>query len=255
MRRALFRIHLALARSTGLLLLAWSLSGLVMLAAPLLQTALPSPRPDLPPPPALDATGLLSPSALPLPNQIRSLQLRSFEGARWYEVTDHEGSRSAWDAARGHPVAPYLDEARLCAWLDRQLAGSAWRRSARPTWLEAHDDHYRRGDLPVWRVPLEGPGGWWLYLGAQDARVEKATDSRERLMRWLGMGAHTWNLRWIKERADPWRRLALCALVALPLAGMAGLSLWLLQLREQTRGTSSRSPAAPSPHRALDPGP
>lgn len=236
MRRRLFDWHLTLGSFTGALLLIWSLSGIAMIAEPLIHRAVGTERPKLAAPSVEPGAFRVAASALPVQGPVAAVALRQFAGRSWYQVLRPDGTREGYDAATGRAVPALLDAADVAGHVDRALQGTAWKRRGEPVPLAEPDDFYRRGDFPAFRVDLDGPGALVVYVSALDGSAQKWTDRPERFVRWIGMGVHTWNVQAFRKHAETARRTLLCLGVGLPLAVMAALSLWLLVLRNRSRG-------------------
>lgn len=236
MRRRLFDWHLTLGSFTGALLLIWSLSGIAMIAEPLIHRLVGTERPRLAAPSVDPRAFSLPASGLALEGPVAAMALRQFAGRSWYQVLRPDGTREGYDAATGRAVSALLDASDVAGHVDRALQGTEWKRRGEPVALTEPDDFYRRGDFPAFRVDLEGPGALVVYVSALDGSAQKWTDRPERFFRWIGMGVHTWNVQAFRKHAETARRTLLCLGVGLPLAVMAALSLWLLVLRNRTRG-------------------
>lgn len=236
MRRRLFDWHLTLGSFTGALLLIWSLSGIAMIADPLIHRVVGTERPKVAAPTVDPRAFALPASALPVQGPVAAVTLRQFAGRSWYQVLRPDGSREGYDAGTGRPVRALLDATDVAEHVDRALQDTDWKRRGEPVLLTEADDFYRRGDFPAFRVDLEGPGALVVYVSALDGSTQKWTDRPERFVRWIGMGVHTWNVQAFRRHAETARRILLCLGVGAPLAVMAALSLWLLVLRNRSRG-------------------
>lgn len=233
MRKQLYHWHVTLGRVAGVLLVIWATSGLITVVepmiSPLAETSLPqlqAPRVD----PALFARGPAQ--AIPAGVAPASVAARSWKQRAWYEVTTTDGATQAYDAATGKTTEPFLTPDEVGEMLAAWLSGSAWTTRGIER-LDNFDDHYRKGPLPVYRVRLEGPGGYVLYVDARTGHLEKKTTTTGRFLRWAGLGVHAWNLQAFRKSWDVWRRSALALCVALPLLVMAVVSVWLLRVRDQ----------------------
>lgn len=233
-RRRVFDWHLAIGRFTALLILVWAFSGSMITLEPMLSEHFGPAFPKLKAP-ALDAAAFRVPPAAVLGSDFAALALRQFAGRSWYEATRADGSVAAFDARSGRPVDPLVPAAALRTELGRRLAGTAWTPGEPRLQLE-HDDVHRKGRLPVYRVPMEGPGGVVAYFYARDGGVERVTTRVSRALRWLGLGLHTWNVQYVMKHHDDARVLALVFLVALPLIGTALAAYLLLYLRRKAAG-------------------
>lgn len=251
MRKQLYQWHVTLGRWAGVLLVIWAASGFITVVEPMISSLAEKPLPKLQAPTVDPTLFVLSPSqAVPTGAAPVSVAARASKRRAWYEVTTADGATVGFDAATGKPAEPFLkpDEARdmLSAW----LSGSDWtlRDVER---LDDFDDHYRKGPLPVYRVGLDGPCGYVLYVDARSGSVEKKTTTTARFLRWAGLGVHAWNLQAFRKPWDVWRRCALALCVALPLLVMAVLSVWLLRVRDQ-QARRPRRAEKPSPAASRD---
>lgn len=110
------------------------------------------------------------------------------------------------------PIAAAVAKAKAEAW----LAGSAWSLKGEPELLKSFDEHYKSGELPVFRVELEGPGGFVAYLSGRDGRTVSSISRLSRVLRWAGLTLHTFGFGLLKSKYDTVRRLAIPLIVALP---------------------------------------
>lgn len=230
MRRFLFDWHLRLGQFAGTLILIWSASGALMTLDPVVRRAFDAEPPKVKGAPVDGARFTYPVSRLPVVG-VSAVALRTFAGRSWYEARWPDGRVAGFDAATGAPVPAEItaDEAR-----DRiaKVLPSKWTVLGIDT-LTANDDHYRPTDFPAYRLALAGPGAPVLYLSSRDGSVLKSTTRWSRGVRWLGMGVHTWNPEALKRAFDTPRRLALAALVALPLFLLALISYALLYRRRE----------------------
>jgi len=238
MHSRLYKWHLALGRVAGVLMLVWALSGIAMIVEPLACKALDAPLPGIKPAPLRAEAFRVAPAGLALAGPAVGIAPRQTAGRAWYEVTYGDGKRAGFDAVTGGATDAYRSSEEGLEETRAGLAGSAWTVSG-ATLIEAIDDDYRKGDLPAWRIPLTGPGATVLYLSARDGSVQRVSTRTSRAFRWLGLGIHTWNLEALKRSFDGGRRVLLCALVGMPLALMAALSIWLLRSRDRRAAASN----------------
>lgn len=229
MRRRLFDWHLTLGLFGGFLMLVWSLSGGLMILDPVLRRAFDAKPPKVAARP-VDAAAFSFPAARLPAAGAEAVSLRSFGGRSWYEVRWKGGKTAAFDSATGGSVPAELTPEEARGFLDAELGPKGWR-AASVERLAQHDDHYRSGELPVLRAVMIGPGSPWYYLSSRDGSSLKSATLAARGLRWAGFGVHTWNAAVIKRSADDARRFGLALLVALPLASLAAVSLWLYWLR------------------------
>ncbi|MBI3299255.1 MAG: MFS transporter [Elusimicrobia bacterium] len=229
-RKLLFRWHVGLGKFGGALILIWALSGTVMTVQPMLLRALDPGFPSLRAEPA--DLGAFSVPPARLGSKTASASLRTFRGRSWYELTLADGAVEAYDSRTGAPVAALLSEAEVVVGLAERLAASRWTTGA-AVLMDRHDDQYRKGRLPVYKVRMSGPGAVVLYISARDGGVESVTTRWSRLIRWLGLGVHTWNFAAVMRRHDDERGLALAALVSVPLAALAAIAYALLAARSR----------------------
>lgn len=229
MRRFLFDWHLKLGLFAGVLILIWSASGALMIIDPVLKRSLDVEVPKFKTVPVDGARFSFPASRLPVAGA-SAVSLRSFAGRSWYEARWPDGRVAGFDAATGAPVP-----AEIPADVVRERIAKA----LPPKWtvlgidtLHANDDHYRPTDFPAYRLALAGPGAPVLYLSSRDGSVLRTTSRWSRVVRWLGMGVHTWNLEVWKRASDESRRWALTVLVALPLTALALVAYALMAYRK-----------------------
>lgn len=248
MRRKLFDWHLTLGYGVAFVMIVWSVSGAAMILDPLVRRAADGSTPVLRPE-GLNAADYAYPvSQLPLDGSA-SVSLRRLGGRAWYEAKGRDGKVRAFDARTGAPVSGESPADEVRAAVSGMLAGSAW--SVRGlTRVDGPDDHYRNGEYPAYRVALDGPSGVELYVSARDAAPLKTTTRMSRFFRWLGMGVHTWNLQAFKSSADAVRRWSLALLIALPVGGLAILSLVLFSMRKKALAAAVALAVAAAPVQA-----
>ncbi len=251
MRKRLIAWHITLGRLASWLMILWALSGVAMILEPMATKWLDPNFPRLGPA-AVDPALFLEPPGrlLELREPVASITLRQFGARAWYEIRHLNGSVVGMDARTGAEVPAFLTAAELEVKLTGQLGGSRWKLAGKPELRSAYDDHYRKDDLPVYRVVLQGPGSLVLYCSARDGSVAKTTTLWSRLFRWLGLGLHTWNAQYFKEHHDGPRRWLLVLLVALPILAMGVLAQLLLRPQNR-RGREERKPRV---HKAPPPG-
>lgn len=230
MRKRLIRWHINLGRAASLLMILWALSGMAMTLEPLALKGLDPKFPRLGPM-AVDPSAFSRPPAelMLLREPLASMAFHQSPRRAWYLVRLLDGRVLGIDATTGREVQPYLTVEELRTKLDNQLAGSRWKLSDPPVLLTEFDDQYRKEPLPVYRVRLEGPSQVVVYCSAEDGSLLKVTTLWSRFFRWVGLGAHTWNLQYFKANYDGWRRWGLVLLVALPILLMGVLAQLLLR--------------------------
>lgn len=249
MRSFAFDGHLNLGRFAAALMLIWALTGAAMTLDPILRRGLDPKLPAAPKPAVKPASFRFSPSRLPVPSA-KSVQLRQIGSRAWFEVEDGKGQVLAFDAITGKRVAPFLSQAELRGTINAALVDGRWT-AVDAELVTAFDDHYKSGELPIYRAALDGPGGVILYVSPRDGSWVKTTTRWSRFFRWLGMGVHTWNLRLLKDHADDARRWSLVLLVAAPLAALAIASYTLLYLRRRARRQAVVKTPIPEPKKVL----
>lgn len=232
-RKRFYHWHVALGRLTGVLLVIWAASGLVTVIEPMLAPLFEKPLPKMQVP-RVDPALLALPPLRAIGDGVspNAITARTWKSRGWYEVTNADGTTVGFDATTGQPVDPFLTSVEVREMLMVALSGSAWAVRALER-LDDFDDHYRKGPLPVYRVGLDGPCGYVVYVDARCGNVEKKTTTLARLLRWAGLGLHAWNLQAFRKTWDTWRRGALALGVAVPLLLMAVLSVGLLRMRDQ----------------------
>jgi hypothetical protein len=119
-------------------------------------------------------------------------------------------------AAPPPPTPPAISAAEAKAKGEAWLTGSAWSLAGEPEFMRSYDEHYKSGELPVYRVALAGPGGFIAYLSGRDGRTVAASSRLARVLRWTGLTLHTFGFGLLKSRYDTARRLAIPVVVALP---------------------------------------
>lgn len=247
-RKRLIAWHITLGRLASWLMILWAVSGVAMILEPMATRWLDPEFPRLGPV-AVDPAAFLDPPGrlLELREPVASITLRQFGARAWYEIRHLDGRVAGMDARTGADCSPFLTTAELAEKLRGQLGGSRWKLSGQPELRKAYDDHYRKDDLPIYRVPLEGPGSLVLYCSPRDGSVVRISTLWSRLFRWLGLGLHTWNAQYLKEHHDGPRRWLLVLLVAVPILAMGLLAQMLLRPqarrgREERKGRIRKSP-------------
>jgi hypothetical protein len=211
-------------------MILWALSGIAMTLEPIALKALDPSFPKLGPL-AVDPDAFARPVSelMLLREPVASVSFRQTSERAWFLVRMLDGRVVGVDARSGAEVSPYLTTDELKTKLANQLAGSRWSLADRPVLLRRYDEQYRKDQLPVYRVRLDGPARVVLYCSPEDGSVLKVTTLWSRFFRWAGMGLHTWNSQYLKENYDGWRRWGLVVLVALPLLAMGVLAQMLLR--------------------------
>lgn len=215
--------HMTLGAFTGFIVLWMAATGAVTIAGPLLKKKL---EPRLPQPPAQEgfAAHTLSlaqaeaalAAARPAFRPVSALARRG-AGRAWYEFEDGSGSLAAVDGRTGALVDPFISAAEARSAFERWLAGSEWSVAAQPVLLNAYDEQYRKGEVPVYRVRLHGPGHFDAFVSARDGRPVEGLSRLSRVIRWAGIGMHTFGFGLLKSKYDSVRRVAMPLFVALPI--------------------------------------
>jgi drug/metabolite transporter superfamily protein YnfA len=215
--------HMTLGAFTGFVILWMATTGAITIAGPLLKKKL---EPHLPPAPSQEgfAAHTLSlaqaeaalAAARPGFRPVSALARRG-AGRAWYEFENGYGALAAVDGRSGAPVEPFISPAEARAAFERWLAGSEWSVASEPVLLTAYDEQYRKGEVPVYRVRLKGRGDFDAFVSARDGRPVEALSRLSRVIRWAGIGMHTFGFGLLKSKYDSVRRVAMPLFVALPI--------------------------------------
>ncbi|MBI3299256.1 MAG: hypothetical protein HYZ75_13895 [Elusimicrobia bacterium] len=179
--------------------------------------------PALPPLPAADPAGfVLSPAeaaeALGPGAAVKRMEARWGGGEAWYAFVLADGSEAAVSAADGKPLPPVRDGAWVSAAAARWLEGSPWSPKGAAVPVTEFDDLFRKGELPAYRLELDGPGGFVVYLSARDGRLIPTYGEFSRLERFLERriyGVHALDFGFF-SRHETLRRALLIAFVTAP---------------------------------------
>lgn len=228
-------LHMTLGAVTGFVVLWMATTGAVTIAGPLLKKKL---EPHLPPAPAQEgfaahtlslaqaeaALAASRPGYRPV-----SAVARRGAGRAWYEFEDASGALAAVDGRTAALIEPFISPAEARAAFERWLAGSEWSVASEPVLLRAYDEQYRKGEVPVYRVRLNGRGGFDAFVSARDGRPVEALSRLSRVVRWAGIGLHTFGFGLLKSKYDSVRRVAMPLFVALPIIlSVLAAMLWSL---------------------------
>lgn len=231
MRRFVFDAHIQLGRVAGAFVLLWSLTGALMILDPVFRRGLDR-APKTPIPARVDAAKISAAALRAAAGPAAAVRLRTAGDRTWVEVERPGGKLEAYDAADGMPTHALIDSDEARSLVGAALPAGKWsvRELER---IDAFDYHYKAGELPAYRVTLDGPGGIVLYVSARDGSWQKTTTFWARAFRNLGMGLHTWNWQFLRGPLDDYRRWALSLLVGLPCAALGLLGFILLRLRKK----------------------
>ncbi len=215
--------HMALGAVTGFVVLWMATTGAITIAGPLLKKKLDPKLPDFPSQAGFadltvslaDAERALA-AARPDFRPVSAVARRG-AGRSWHEFTDASGELAAVDGRTGALADPLISPAEARASFDRWLAGSKWTVVSEPVLLNAYDEQYRKGELPAYRVRLDGPGTYDAFVSARDGQPVDALSRLSRFVRWAGIGMHTFGFGLFKSRWDSERRVLMPLLIAFPI--------------------------------------
>jgi hypothetical protein len=145
-------------------------------------------------------------------------RLHSMDQSAWYEFEFADGSLIALSAIDGKRRPLFATPEEITAHANRWLLSTAF--SVQSTVLQtSHDTLYRQGELPVYRVELNGPKKLRLYLSARDGqlagRVNRITRLERLMEHWL-YESHSLDFRFLSGR-DGLRAALLILFFTLPL--------------------------------------
>lgn len=159
------------------------------------------------------------------------------EGEPGY-VIHLEGQRSFWvDAVTGVPRGE-LDSSRA-----RQIAAGAVHETAAITSVErlTHYDTYyyarphREMPLPAWRVSFADPTSSAIYLDAVSGKPVGYVDTETRWYRWLRDGLHSFDFPGINDKRPLWDLVLLPLMLGGTIAAFTGVWLLVRRLRRMAR--------------------
>ncbi|MGX7708813.1 PepSY domain-containing protein [Methylobacterium sp. Gmos1] len=221
LKRWLHLGHRWLGIATGLLVVAWFASGLVMLAVGF-PTLTHAERVAALSPLRLDAVRLSPQEALERSGSTRfpetlTLAMRGPEPAYW--ITRGDGERRALSAATGEAFPPLTAEDAAALAATHPLARTVTDLGpvTRDQWtVTARYDPLR----PFRRVALGDPAGTELYLSVATGELALDTTRTERVWNWVGAIVHWIYLTPLRARAGLWQDVVLW-ISGLALAGAA----------------------------------
>lgn len=167
------QIHRWIAYVLGALVLIWIVTGVVMMFPPPPTTRMAAADVIHPEEAARTPAEALQTLALGEP-VVRSLTLRPLAGRLVYDFTLPNGSHAFVDAKTAQRVA--FDDSLARTLLAAVVPDGAAARSM--TRLDAHDDQYRFGGLPVYRFELNDAAGTLVHIAADG--VVSSTSRRGR---------------------------------------------------------------------------
>lgn len=231
--RLLHLAHRWLGTASGVLILAWFVSGLVMLYVPF---------PKLDTDERVSRQAPLQPDALTVspaqaatacPGKLRGARLAMALGRPVYHFSGTDAACSVW-ADTGEPVVvtPELARASAEAFLPGAKLGTV-EPTLRDQWTVYSTYRPHR---PLLRIPADDAAGSVLYVSSRSGEVVAHTTRFERGWSWLGTVPH-W-LYFTPLRGDDtslWRQLVLWLPVPALLTVAAGLALGLQRLRLRRR--------------------
>jgi uncharacterized iron-regulated membrane protein len=228
LKRWLYLTHRWVGIVTCLLFAMWFVSGLVMLYVPF---------PELKPSEWLAGQQPIAWSEVKIGPEtvtkdhgdIRSLALEMQGGLPVWRLSGWDGSRAAYRASDGQPVARVgREEAQRIA----SLFGRAPAASAR---LIYNDQWTVPGsydkDRPLWKVSLADSAGKVIYVSSRSGAVVLDTNRRERFWNWLGSIPHWLYPRALRELPDAWRQVVLWVSGPCIIGALAGAVIGILRLR------------------------
>lgn len=240
MFRILAKVHQWLGATVGLAVLAWLLSGLVLLFVPyprLTETEWFAAAPAV----ALDECKIEPArllSMLAVPSGIEHLRV-VMVGARPAAVATYLDGRSAarW-ADTGEPVR--IGTAEHARRIVEQIEGESPAVDLAliddDVWtVHQRFDPYR----PLWKVEVEGTLGRVLYLSSITGEFVQDTERWERGWNLMGATVHWWYLPWLRRQWDVWDVVvwwtSAAGFVMVLAGGLLGLTSWRHRIRKGER--------------------
>lgn len=179
------RIHKWFAVTAGAFILAWFVSGLVMLLSPLFIGAGQNIRREGIPPLRFKEVRVSVPQAIAaLEDKIRgevtvnSVQIREVKDILAYEISLGNGSSYLVDAQSGELFTVSRELAEEIA--RDHFSGDG--KIASTILLTGRDYHYL-GRLPVYKIRFDDDQSTWIYVSAATGRVEGRSNRSSRLLR------------------------------------------------------------------------
>lgn len=247
-KRWLFLGHRWLGIGTGLLFVAWFLSGLVMMYVGFPSLTETERRAGLPPV-AWDEVAIGPGAALAaagIDGLPRDLRLGMLAGRPVYRITGWDGRRSTVAARDGTRIdAVSAGEALAVAARDpRAAAPSLIGEVGRDQWsVTARFDPLR----PFHLIALGDAEDTRLYVSARTGEIVLDTTRSERIWNWLGAVTHWIYPTPLRAEADLWRDVVLWVSGVAALNAGAGLVAGILRLRLRRRYPTG----AATPYRGL----
>ena len=234
--RLLRLLHLAhrwLGIASGLLILAWFVSGLVMLYVPFpkLDTEARVARLAALQPDSLAVSPARAAEACPTP--ARGARLAMALGRPVYHFSGGETACSVWaDSGEALVVTPELARAVAQAFLPGARLG-AIEAVERDQWTVYSTYRPHR---PLLRIPVDDDAGSVVYVSSRSGEVVALTTRFERGWSWLGTVPHWFYFTALRgDDTSLWRRLVLWLPPLALLTVLAGLALGLQRLRLRRR--------------------
>lgn len=241
MRRTLHLIHRWTGIAVAVLVLAWFVSGAVMLFVPFPKLADEARLSSLPPiridspivAPALAVAACAGENGRS--GEAESLRLTTvgtrpayhvLMAGRWCSVDAHSGTgigRSEERAEiidRAHRHAPFAAADAVVERIERDM----W------TVVGSYDAH-----RPLLRVETGRPDGLEIYLSSRTGEVVLSTQRNERVLNWAGAILHWIYITPLRASGEPWRQLILWTSGLALLATASGFVLGVDRLRLQGR--------------------
>jgi uncharacterized iron-regulated membrane protein len=228
LKRWLYLTHRWIGIVTCLLFAMWFVSGLVMLYVPF---------PELKPAEWLAGQRPIAWSEVKVGPEavangradIRSLALEMDGDVPVWRLTGWDGSRAAYRASNGQPIARV---GRAEALQIASLFGGAPVASAKLI----HNDQWSvpggyDKDRPLWKAALAGGAGKVIYVSSRSGAVVLDTNRRERLWNWLGSIPHWLYPRALRELPEAWRQVVLWVSGPCIIGALAGAIIGVLRLR------------------------
>lgn len=244
-KRWLFLGHRWLGIVTGVLFVAWLLSGLVMLYVGFPSLTEAERRAGLPAL-ALDRVAVAPGEILAGSEPPRDLRLEMLADQPVYRITGWDGARRTLSAQDGTPVGEIgVEKALAVAARDpRAVAPHVLGTVGRDQWsVTARFDPLR----PFHLVGLGDGDGTRLYVSSLTGEVALDTTRTERLWNWFGAIPHWIYLTPLRAEAELWRDVVLWVSGVAILNAVAGLVAGIVRFRLRRRYPSG----AATPYRGL----
>lgn len=161
--------------------------------------------------------------------KVRAMTVRSAPSSgrkSWYEFVLEDGQVVAVHGRTGKVMRSPRSAVFILEQANHWLAGSAWTVKGEPELLTEEGEYYRKGEVPHYRVRIQGPGAYEAYFSARDGRLLAVHSRLSRVLRWVGMGLHAWGIKALRKH-DALKRLVAPLLLGVPLATLAGTALWM----------------------------